>query len=286
MRRFAKLRKDEAGYALVWVLLVLIVAGLVLGPLLLLMGASLTSSHVHEESTQRFYAADAGIEDAIWKMKYGELGDDPYGLTVNGMQVLVTPLSSSEETMRMFFAELLDIPGGGSLHKSAPASDWMVVYGATGNEYIIAITYQPEGGHPAHKKIDGLGAWLYGDFDLVEGSAHGVTDAYPNYQFHTKNYGFGTGFIWEWKGGNRPNFAAGEEMIQTFEFEGVGSANPHVGWVDAGSDNIFISWSGAIYLGTIESEATVPGTDRSTTVTSYVFGGDTGEIIILSYTIE
>jgi len=112
MRRFAKLRKDEAGYALVWVLLVLIVAGLVLVPLLLLMGASLTSSHVHEESTQRFYAADAGIEDGTYKVLNEEdlipdwpaVGESyPYLLAVeiNGSSVAVEIYREEEATYKI-----------------------------------------------------------------------------------------------------------------------------------------------------------------------------------------
>lgn len=42
-RKSIRLRKDQAGYALMWVLVVIILAGIILVPLLLLMTAGLTT---------------------------------------------------------------------------------------------------------------------------------------------------------------------------------------------------------------------------------------------------
>ena len=91
--------KDEAGYALMGVLVVLILAGIILVPILLLMTASLASSHHREGRMLGFYAADAGIEDAIYNITHDiglptdvgeevaytldqELNDSTVGLTI------------------------------------------------------------------------------------------------------------------------------------------------------------------------------------------------------------
>ncbi len=99
MRSFmkkVKFRKNERGQVLIWVLLLLILGSIILGPLLQLMNIHLTSSHVYEKTMQRFYAADSGIEDAAYKI----YNDDPnllaggmynYTITdVNGYPVNVT----------------------------------------------------------------------------------------------------------------------------------------------------------------------------------------------------
>jgi archaellum component FlaF (FlaF/FlaG flagellin family) len=85
-----RLRKDEAGYALMWVLVVIILAGIILVPLFLLMTAGLTSSHAHEERMLRFYAADAGVEAAIRQLVNGPLEVNPFDLNVNASNVNVT----------------------------------------------------------------------------------------------------------------------------------------------------------------------------------------------------
>jgi len=84
-----ELRKDEAGYALMWVLVVIILAGIILVPLFLLMTAGLTSSHNHEERMLRFYAADAGIEDAIWQLVNGSLEVNPFDLNDSYVEVSI-----------------------------------------------------------------------------------------------------------------------------------------------------------------------------------------------------
>jgi len=78
MGKKVRLRKDEGGYAFVLVLILLILIGLIIGPLLLLMTTTLMSSHRHQEWMLGFYAADAGIEDGAYKIQHedGNLPQD------------------------------------------------------------------------------------------------------------------------------------------------------------------------------------------------------------------
>jgi hypothetical protein len=62
--------RDEKGAGvLALVLVLLVVGGLVLTPLLGLMGTGLVSGTVYEKKTDELYAADAGVEDAILKIQ-------------------------------------------------------------------------------------------------------------------------------------------------------------------------------------------------------------------------
>jgi len=103
-RKKVKLRKDEAGYALALVLILLILVGLIIGPLLLLMTTSLMSSYRHQGWMLEFYAADAGIEDALWKLIYAPPASYPYGpyqLDVNDNEVNVTIEDMGSQTYKI-----------------------------------------------------------------------------------------------------------------------------------------------------------------------------------------
>jgi len=102
-----RLVRDEKGGAMTLALILLVVGGLILTPLLGLMSTGLLAGQVYEKKTDELYAADAGVEDAVWKIQEGveELpgpacgGEDPnywsYNITddankINGRNVDVT----------------------------------------------------------------------------------------------------------------------------------------------------------------------------------------------------
>ena len=101
-----RLAGDEKGAALVMVLILLLISGLIIGPLLSYMGTGLITGEVYEKRTAELYAADAGVEDAIWSIGHQSIppglwqeSDDqpgwwmyeyPEPLIVNGKSVDVT----------------------------------------------------------------------------------------------------------------------------------------------------------------------------------------------------
>ena len=96
MKKIAnRLARSEEGYAMLMVLILLLVGGLIIAPLMGFMGTGVIAGQIHENRMDELYAADAGVEDAIWKIKTSatelpEAGDDPweYSITdVNGKQV-------------------------------------------------------------------------------------------------------------------------------------------------------------------------------------------------------
>ncbi|MBA7695515.1 hypothetical protein ES703_104143 [subsurface metagenome] len=99
--------RDEKGQALILVLILLLVAGVIIAPLLAFMSTGLITQRQQEQRTLELYAADAGVEDALWKIKYLEEVPTNYSLTVNAMSVNVT----IEEVTFLFGEEL-----GGGVH--------------------------------------------------------------------------------------------------------------------------------------------------------------------------
>ena len=95
-RTLNKLIRGEKGQALIIVLILLLLGGLITAPLLGFMSTGLIAGQVFEEKMEGLYAADAGIEDACWKLINGEVpdGGNPFcNLTdVNGMDVEVIRL--------------------------------------------------------------------------------------------------------------------------------------------------------------------------------------------------
>jgi hypothetical protein len=64
-----RLIRDEKGQTLILVLILLAVGALIIAPLLDYMGTGLISGEVYDKKTDELYAADAGAEDAVWKIQ-------------------------------------------------------------------------------------------------------------------------------------------------------------------------------------------------------------------------
>jgi hypothetical protein len=71
MRLLKGILKTEAGQALPMALLLLALGGFLVVPTLGLMTTNLTANRVVDRANLELYAADAGVEDALWNIKYG-----------------------------------------------------------------------------------------------------------------------------------------------------------------------------------------------------------------------
>jgi len=98
LNRMMKTLKRECGQALPMALIMMVVGGLLVVPMVTLMTTHLTSNRVVEQENFGIYAADAGIQDVLWKLGNGvePFSDESsyYVLpeTVNGMTVTVEEL--------------------------------------------------------------------------------------------------------------------------------------------------------------------------------------------------
>ena len=83
-----KATKDESGKILILVLVLLGLGALLLAPLLGLMGTGLIAGGVYERKAAELYAADAGVERAIWQIT-NDGGQTVDPMNVNGKDVEV-----------------------------------------------------------------------------------------------------------------------------------------------------------------------------------------------------
>jgi len=136
-----RLVREERGNVLILVLVLLVVGGLVLTPLLGLMSTGLTSGQVYEQHTHRLYAADAGVEEAIWRIRYDPPESYPYHypepLVVDNKTVDVTifslddPATCEDELRYRILSTVITGDGGGTA----------AVVNSTTIDAYLAVTY-------------------------------------------------------------------------------------------------------------------------------------------------
>jgi len=150
------------------VLVLLVVGGLIMTPLLGLMGTGLTAGRVYENKSHEYYAADAGVEDALWRL-LNDAWLPSYQLNdpVNNKEIEVT----IDRVWLLAGLSDLDLP------ETEPAEDdpgygndhWTVVgainLGSTSNYIIDITTDEINDVYVGH-----IGVWLGPGYSYVEGS--------------------------------------------------------------------------------------------------------------------
>jgi hypothetical protein len=68
-----KSKRGEKGQALILVLILMAVGGLIIAPLLSYMSSGVKVEEKYEYLADEFYAADAGVADGLWQIKYNHL---------------------------------------------------------------------------------------------------------------------------------------------------------------------------------------------------------------------
>jgi len=274
-RKNIKLRKDQAGYALIWVLVVIILAGIILVPLLLLMTSGLHSSAHHEERMLQFYAADAGIEDAAYRIQTNDdglpqsAGDSwNYSLDeeVNDYQVDIT-------IENLWILTGLETDAHGTL----PHAE-LVVVGTIAEEgtYHVEFSYD---GSVGNLKIDRVGTWLPSGYEYVEDSSGGIVthSKIPDNPTTQMPFRGGTALIWDFTGtvdfedmpppgGGEPGSAEFPiKRVLTFQYNPA-SPDPTgiFSWIRTNRHDIYLSWD--VASGTYK----VTSTAGETTIETYI----------------
>jgi hypothetical protein len=324
------LARNESGQAaLMAVLVLLILGGLLTVPLLNFMSSGLEVGRVHEESTEEFYAADAGVEDALRKLANNIDLEEEYSYTlpdINGKVVQVTMPSQQDATIT-FLRDIGVLPptGQGVYNKNRPHSEWLVIYSpietAPGvySEYRVTAYYNKTAerntvstgfwicGYNGNETVipyNGTGAdkvvWVDLNGDGNRTADENITTDGPLIDGFVPPGVFrvavnsGKCFIWEWSHKDGPSFGKGIicrtqrfALDEPINVTGGGGFPPNLAWVDTQQEDVSISWFGALTgINCIISTATDPYTLAQTTVTSYVFRQETGDIIVMTYEIS
>ena len=234
--------RDEKGNVLILVLILLVVGGLILTPLLGLMSTGLLAGQVYERKMQEYYAADAGVEDALLRIKDGDIPSEPYFLRVNEKDVRVTIGSTDAQ---QFVIGLLDL----NKTKTWGHSDWVTI-GRIPEDGKAEITISWNGS--GEESLTDVGIWLSGTYSYVEGQPipnDDIRAQYPAWNFDQKPYGGGTAFIWTWENQpHRPKSKDTPTSTLTFEFTPNSKPGNSIAFTKANREDVGPSYDGEFNL--------------------------------------
>ncbi|MBM4433056.1 MAG: hypothetical protein FJ025_03565 [Chloroflexi bacterium] len=167
-----RILKGEKGQALPIVLALLVLGGLMIVPSLNIAHTSLNSGKIVKENVNAIYAADAGIELALWSIKHSVSPPAQLPVNMNQMQVAIQTQNMGPYTLA-YFTEILNVSASGHY-------DWLTVggeivwdQGAQAYKYTITVTRLPEAS--GNIKLREVGVKLPIGYTYKVGSAYPFT---------------------------------------------------------------------------------------------------------------
>ncbi len=241
-----KLIRDEKGQTLILAMILMLVGALIIAPLLGFMSTGLIAGQALEERMDELYAADAGIEDALYKIVNnddwlpGTVGDTwtPPSIVMNGKGVGIEIVL--EQDALGFIKEL---EGANSASEAHP--DWTVLGDVfpSGGTYRLNITYT---GAATTARLQGVGVWFQGSQWNKVGPARGITVVFPEFTFEQVYYKGGIAFMWSWgpAANEMPLFDKSDPPSLTtyleFDFEPETIPALFIGWSYANNEDVGI----------------------------------------------
>lgn len=137
------IKNRERGQVLPIVLALLALGGLTIASSLSYVSTGLSSGRIIDEKVKGIYAAEAGIEDAIWSLKMGDLPSQQLQETINGMEVSIE--YESEGVYTIYLGEMVPL---GVHNPYLNVGGQIIDEGAGRYKYIITLTWLPVPGAP------------------------------------------------------------------------------------------------------------------------------------------
>ena len=213
MRRkslYNNLESNQAGQALIIVLVFFLIGSLTILPTLAYMSTALKSGVSYENKAKEFFTADAGIENGLWRIKYDFLGPnyDPYDFSTTWIYQTdpVNNLIAEVSVKNVWVPSDVTLQSLNLSPEQARAiveSEKLVITGTAtavpGEPYHIKIDFTPAEGD--NLTIKSIGIWLPQGFSYTPGSCELMADPfslyYPDYENRTSVDG-GETVIWKY----------------------------------------------------------------------------------------
>jgi hypothetical protein len=268
-----RLARDEKGQALVLVLVLLLIGVLIVTPTLNFMGTGVKSGRVYEQKDDEIYAADSGVEDALWHVRNDLIGDVLgagyneydystaypylYKLLVNGKNVTVT-------MQNVWIPKDIATPSPSAANKTITEEKLLIIGypGSSPSTYVIKIVYD-WGTNTTMRdalKVKEIGIWLSPGFQYNGGC---TLTGYSSQNISL--YKGGQAVVWNFASQPRltdflPATGPTSPMVKTFSFLYTGPEGqiPELvsSWIDTtGVTGITCSWDDSIRLYKIVSQA-------------------------------
>jgi len=190
--KFRQRPAGESGQVLIIVLVLMMIGSLTLPPVLAHIGTALETGQMYAANTDELYAADSGVEDAIWQIKFDRLDalfDDPeydnYDYGTAWAYSLDDPINglTAEVTIRNVWIPKDITPPSAAVGRAMIESGKLVVAGTATTEtsYRIKIDFYPGEGEEEALLVTSLGVWLPYGFTYVAGSSNLEEDPFEEY---------------------------------------------------------------------------------------------------------
>ena len=208
---FTKAIKGEAGQVMPLVLAMMALGSLVMVPLLNHAATTINTGKLVEEKTKGIYAAGAGVEDALWKIKNDTPDSLPYSYQLTGINGMTVDVVIDE----------IEAIAGEELGETGVHEDWLVSitsisYNAETEiyDYTMSLTNNGSG----NIKIVKIMIIFPPLIEYVEGSTSGdITTDDPTV---VGDYYTGVTLIWEMPTGAYPTIPIGETSEHCFQLSG------------------------------------------------------------------
>jgi len=258
VRLLKQMISSEKGQALPIVLALLVLGGLTIAPSLSYAATSLNGSRILAEGVNGIYAADAGVEDALWCLENGISPPQQLPENINQMQVAIQ--TEEKGTYTLYLGELIQ-PG--------EHSDYLDVDGDMVEEepgvykYTITVTLQ----HESTIHLVEVGARIPVGYSYQSGSANSFAENLStNDDELTQTLDTSGAWLLNWDLSSSNPGVSQENPVQTqtFYITGEGSQEGHYGWVAANRQDVGLvgEITGTSYK--ITAMATRPGDGRTT----------------------
>jgi Tfp pilus assembly protein PilX len=176
--------RKQRGEILITTLIFVMLGFLIVFPLLAFMATGLNSSRLYTVKNGALYSADAGIEDAIWQIKYEHLSSllndpaeyDEYDFETTWQYTLPVELNQNQVEVtvnNVWIPYGIDTPTITAARAIANNNRLLVtggMQGGTTDGYHATVTYYPATGEDL--LIDSIGVWLPPGFSYTAGSSN------------------------------------------------------------------------------------------------------------------
>jgi len=281
LRHLKQLVSSEKGQALPIVLALLILGGLTIVPSLGYITTSLKSSRMLVEGVRGVYAADAGVEDALWSLINEVPPSTQLSDNVNQMEVAIQTENKGDYTL--YLGELIE--PGEHVHYLDVFGEMVWDGGASAYNYTISITWQADPGSPPIK-LKEVGARIPIGYSYQSGSAanfpENLSTDEPDEILDAQG-----AYLLNWVlSSPLPNISENITVqTQTFYITGEGNQEGHYAWVVASRADIgeVGEIAGTYYQ--ITATATRPEDGKTTAQIVADIINEMGTIYILSWQI-
>jgi Flp pilus assembly pilin Flp len=252
--RFAS---DEAGNALILVTIFLVLGSLTIVPVLGHIGTALETGRAYEYKTEELYAADSGVEDAIWQIKYGGLEalfdneNYAYNFSANSSYVLEDPINDMTTNVTIstiWIPSNVSPPTNPALSREILESNKLMVSGTAGADpedptYKIKIFFYPGEDEEDKLLVESLGVWLPLGFSYDNDSSNLEQLDYgdPCRSIPTvEDHAGGEAIVWEFASANLTFFPGVEvddepqytEITFTYTATETGAKPTAISWIE------------------------------------------------------